>query len=99
LLVGILRLSFQITTAIIATATAVVTATARGVTTTSRSLTAIGDVFFLNGSTCTLVNLLPTDLGSKFLTALGYAALLAKNFTLTNAPRRLLPLLAVSILL
>ena len=43
-------------------------------------------------------NLLPRNVLSKLLTVLGYAALLAKNLMLTEAPRRLLPLLAVSIL-
>lgn len=59
LLVGSLRLSFQVTT----TATAVVASTAR-------CLTAIDDVFFLNGSTRALVNFLRTDLGGKLLTEL-----------------------------
>ena len=58
----------------------------------------VGDVLFGNLCTCALVNFLPAYLACELLAALGYAALLAKNLMLTDAPRRLLPLLAVSIL-
>ena len=58
----------------------------------------VGDVLFWNLGTCALVNFLPAYLAGELLAALGYAALLAKNLMLTDAPKRLLPLLAVSIL-
>ena len=70
-----------------------ITATAAG-----RVAAVIGDVLVLDGSTRALVNLLPRHVVGELLAALGYAALLAKNLMLTEAPRRLLPLLAVSIL-
>ena len=59
---------------------------------------AVRDVLVLHGSTRALVNLLPANLTGELLAALGYAALLAKNLMLTEAPRRLLPLLAFTIL-
>lgn len=67
-------------------------------TATSVVVGTVGNVFFGNLGTCALVNFLPAYLACKLLAALGYAALLAKNLMLTEAPRRLLPLLAVSIL-
>ena len=51
----------------------------------------ICDDFFLDDSSSLFVNFLPTYIGGELPTALGCAALLAKNFTLAEAPRRLLP--------
>ena len=80
---------------------AAVSVAARATITTavlSASVGTVGDVLFGNLCTCALVNFLLAYLACELLAALGYAALLAKNLLLTDAPRRLLPLLAVSIL-
>ena len=70
----------------------------RAAITAAGRVAAVDDVLVLDGSTRALVNLLPRHVVGELLAALGYAALLAKNLMLTEAPRRLLPLLAVSIL-
>ena len=65
---------------------------------TAASVATIGDVLFGNLGTCALVNFLPAYLACELLAALGYAALLAKNLMLTEAPRRLLPLLVAVVM-
>ena len=58
----------------------------------------LGDVLLARCSGSSLrVNLLPTHLVRELAAALGYAALLAKNFAATVQPSRLLPLAAFSI--
>ena len=70
----------------------------RDAITAARRVTAVNDVFVLDWSTRALVNLLPRHVAGELLAALGYAALLAKNLMLTEAPRRLLPLLVAVVM-